>query len=145
MPMPGASGSRYLRLPDLHATPTVLPSIRDHVMSWARDAGLGEDQVTDVGLAVYEAMANVADHAYPQPGGPFSLYAYRDDGDVTITVADHGQWKPPEEDNQANRGRGLLMICKLVREFHLTRHTRGTIVRMTWRARRQPRVTLDRP
>lgn len=132
----GGNAPLYFRLPDLRATAAALSTIREHLMSWVRRTGLDEDQVADIGLAVYEAMANVVDHAYEQPGGVFGLYAFRHDDQVTVTVTDRGRWKTPVGTKQNLRGRGLLIIRRIAREFELTRHTRGTIVRMTWHARR---------
>lgn len=134
----------YLRLPGLRANATALAPLRDRLMVWARGTDLDDDQVSDVGLAVYEAMANVLDHAYDQPGGRFDLYAYRHDGRVTVTVTDSGRWRPAQRNKQQSRGRGLLIIKRLVRELELIRHSGGTVVRMTWQANRRTRLTLPR-
>lgn len=124
----------FLRLPGLHATAVVIRQVRELLVSWVSQTGLDEDQVADIGLAAHEAMANVVDHAYDQPGGIFDLYAFTGDGMVTVTVTDRGSWKRAQ-DRPTLRGRGLLIIRQLVRRFELTRHAHGTIVRMTWRAR----------
>jgi serine/threonine-protein kinase RsbW len=140
----GASAPLYLRLPGLPATAAVISRIRERLLTWVRRTGLDEDQVADIGLAVYEAMANVVDHAYGRPGGVFDLYAFRHDGQITVTVADSGQWKRPVQQERPLRGRGLLIMRQVAREFELTVHSRGTIVRMSWRTRWGARLRLPR-
>jgi anti-sigma regulatory factor (Ser/Thr protein kinase) len=56
------------------------------------DGGDDAEQVDDLGLAAYEAMANVVDHAYDRPGGVFDLHACRSGDTVTVSVTDHGRW-----------------------------------------------------
>ena len=132
----------FLRLPGLHATGTVIRQVRERLVSWVRQTGLDENQVADVGLAAHEAMANVVDHAYDQPGGLFDLYACSGEGTITVTVTDRGHWKRAAQGRSTLRGRGLLIIRQLTRQFELTPHAHGTIVRMTWRTR--PRSPLRR-
>ncbi|WP_166659098.1 ATP-binding protein [Labedaea rhizosphaerae] len=128
----------FLRLTGLHATGAVVRQVRERLVSWVRQTGLDEDQVADVGLAAHEAMANVIDHAYEQPGGVFDLYAFTDEDTVTVTVTDRGNWKRTPQGRPTLRGRGLLIIRQLTRQFELTAHAHGTIVRMTWRTRSRP-------
>ncbi|MBB5891355.1 ATP-binding protein [Kutzneria kofuensis] len=123
-----------LRLTDVPAVATALTRARERLTSWARTAGLEELQIGDVTLATYEAMANVADHAYDQPGGVFDLHACRRDGVVTVTVTDHGRWKSPGRP-PGWRGRGLLIIERAAGQFELTPHARGTTVCMSWPVR----------
>jgi serine/threonine-protein kinase RsbW len=124
-----------LRLTGQPATAEALSEVRQRLTAWAQRAGLHDEQVEDVGLAAYEAMANVVDHAYEQPGGGvFDVHAFRHDDLVTVTVTDHGRWKAPVrgEDHQSWRGRGLLIIERVAREFELTPHARGTMICMSW-------------
>jgi serine/threonine-protein kinase RsbW len=143
-PAVGVSAPPYLRLRGLPATAAAISRIRERLLAWVRRTGLDEDQVADIGLAVYEAMANVVDHAYQRPGGVFDLYAFRHEGQVTVTVTDSGQWKPPVHQERPLRGRGLLIMRQVAREFELTVHSRGTIVRMSWRTRWGARLKLPR-
>ena len=121
-----------LLLSDVPAVAGVLTEIRTRLTAWATAAGLGVDLVSDVALAVYEAMANVVDHAYNHPGGTFDLHACRVDDLITVTVSDHGQWQPPSGTNGLWRGRGLLIIERAAHQFELSPHTGGTTVRMRW-------------
>ncbi|GAA3432677.1 hypothetical protein GCM10018954_022800 [Kutzneria kofuensis] len=140
---PSAPGDDVDRPPDTHVVPdlgrtdvptnaTALAEAREQLVAWASTAGLDAEQIEDVALATYEAMANVVDHAYDQPGGVFDLHACRHDDQVTVTVADNGRWKSPVCGKQSWRGRGLLIIERISCEFELTRHARGTVVTMSW-------------
>lgn len=92
--------------------------------------------IADIGLAVYEALANVIDHAYPAGAAAhpvFELHAQREADTVTVVVADHGRWKRHDLHGAAPwRGRGLLLIEKLAAEFELCPTVSGTWVRMRW-------------
>jgi serine/threonine-protein kinase RsbW len=128
----GADDLADLRLMDVPAIGSALPQARHLLTAWARDAGLNASQVDDLALAAYEAMANVVDHAYDEAGGVFDLHACRQGGLVIVTVADHGQFKPPADGGRSLRGRGLLLIERAALEFELTPLAVGTRVRMTW-------------
>lgn len=124
-------------LPDLLLTgvPAVgsaLPAARRDLTVWASRAGLSTQQVDDLALAAYEAMANVVDHAYSEPGGVFELHARRHDNRVTVTVTDHGRFNAPLADGRSVRGRGLLLIERAAPEFELVPLAAGTRVRMSW-------------
>jgi serine/threonine-protein kinase RsbW len=129
---PGEHVVSTLWLTDVPATAAALTGVREQLTIWAVTAGLGDDQVDDVGLATYEAMANVVDHAYDHPGGVFDLHACRRDDQVTVTVTDHGQWKSPASGQERWRGRGLLIIERTTREFELSPRAGGTTVCMGW-------------
>jgi serine/threonine-protein kinase RsbW len=52
----------------LHAVPAIseqASAVRAAVLRWARTVCRSREVVNDVGLAVYEALANVIEHAYP--------------------------------------------------------------------------------
>lgn len=124
-----------LRLTGLPAVADALGRVRAQLTAWARTAGLADDQIDDVALAVYEAMANVVDHAYDSPGGTFDLHACRHDDLITVTVTDHGRWKESANGKQSPRGRGLLIIERATRRFTLSQQPRGTTVSMDWPVR----------
>jgi serine/threonine-protein kinase RsbW len=135
----GVTGEAGWHVPDLWllAVPAVagrLTTARHDVMCWSDMAGLRPGQVDDVALAVYEAMANVVDHAYPDSEGDFDLHATRDPVRVAVTVTDHGRWKPPPATLAPTslRGRGLLLMRALAAELRITPRPRGTTVFMTW-------------
>ena len=123
----------------LHAVPAVAEqagAARAAVLRWARAVCRTREVIDDIGLAVYEAIANVIDHAYPAAGAThsvFDLHAERDADTVTVVVADHGRWRPRGPGSATSwRGRGLLLIEKLAAEFELCPSASGTVVRMRW-------------
>ena len=128
----GAHPLPELRLTGLPAVVDALGQARRQLVAWAGRSGLNDEQVDDLGLAAYEAMANVVDHAYDGPGGLFDLYACRRDDMVTVSVTDHGRWKPPTGGAQSWRGRGLQIIERVSQEFELCQHPRGTTLAMRW-------------
>ena len=107
----------------LTATATSMSPLRRSVSEWATTAGLPEETTEDLELAVGEAGANAAEHAYPEGGGHFEYTVARaDDGAVEVHVHDQGRWRPVPADN-GHRGHGLRVIDGLVEEFVIDRGT----------------------
>ncbi|MPZ65508.1 MAG: hypothetical protein GEU83_08305 [Pseudonocardiaceae bacterium] len=89
------------------------------------------DIVDDLGLVVYEAVANAVEHAYADHTdgpGPVRLEAHRTDGHVLIIVADEGTWRAPTDDRF--RGRGLQLMRHLAQEVTVDSNHDGTVVRL---------------
>jgi anti-anti-sigma factor len=130
---------------DLLAVPAALPGVRRRLGSWLTALGMGEQDRVGVMVAVGEACANAAEHAYrgSEPG-PMSVRADVDvDGVLTVTVRDEGTWQPPNRD-PGDRGRGLLIMRQLVDSVTLD-EDRGTTVTLSFRLRRAPEVDADHP
>jgi anti-anti-sigma factor len=131
---------------DLVATPSVLPGIRRRLSSWLTALGMGEQDRVGVMVAVGEACANAAEHAYrgTEPG-PMSVTARVDlDGVLTVVVRDEGTWRPPDRD-PGDRGRGLLIMRQLVDGVLLEEEARGTTVTLSIRLRCTPDVDPGHP
>jgi anti-anti-sigma factor len=131
---------------DLVAEPAALPGVRRRLGSWLSGLGMGEQDRVGVMVAVGEACANAAEHAYrgSEPG-PMSVSASVDvDGMLTVTVRDRGTWRPPDRD-PGDRGRGLLIMRQLVDTVTFDEHDRGTTVTLGIRLRRTPDVDPDHP
>jgi anti-anti-sigma factor len=110
--------------------------VRRRLNSWLTAAGMGEQDRVTVMVAVGEACANAAEHAYrgTEPG-PMSVAADVDvDGLLTVTVRDEGTWQPPDRD-PGDRGRGLLIMRQLV-DGVVLEEDRGTTVTLSLRLRR---------
>jgi anti-anti-sigma factor len=113
----------------LPATATSMGKLRRSVGSWATAAGLAAEIVEDLQLAIGEAAANAAEHAYPDGGGEFDYALTRaDDGAIEVQVRDRGRWRPAPVDN-GHRGHGLRVIGELVEGLVLDRRSDGTDVR----------------
>jgi anti-anti-sigma factor len=124
----------------------VLPGIRRRLGAWLAGLGMGEQDRVGVMVAVGEACANAAEHAYrgAEPG-PMSVSAQVDvDGVLTVTVRDEGTWRPPDRD-PGDRGRGLLIMRQLVDTVRLDERAEGTTVTLSLRLRRTPDVDPDVP
>jgi anti-anti-sigma factor len=107
---------------------------------------MGEQDRVGVMVAVGEACANAAEHAYrgSEPG-PMSVAAHVDvDGVLTVSVRDEGTWRPPDRD-PGDRGRGLLIMRQLVDGVVLEETDRGTTVTLSLRLRRRPDLDVDQP
>ncbi|TKJ32630.1 SpoIIE family protein phosphatase [Blastococcus sp. CCUG 61487] len=121
---------------ELLAVPASLPGIRRRLTAWLTDLGMNENDRVGVMVAVGEACANAAEHAYrdAEPG-PMSVRADVDvDGVLTVRVRDRGTWRPPDRD-PGDRGRGLLIMRQLVDGVSLD-DVDGTTVTLTSRLRR---------
>jgi anti-anti-sigma factor len=130
---------------DLPAVPAALPSVRRHLGAWLAGLGMGEQDRVGVMVAVGEAAANAAEHAYRgvQPGRMQVTAAVDVDGQLTVTVRDQGRWRPPDRD-PGDRGRGLLIMRQLV-DGVVLQGEHGTTVTLSMRLRRSPEDDEDRP
>jgi anti-sigma regulatory factor (Ser/Thr protein kinase) len=110
-----------------------LTEVRRAIQEWARRAGLPADLIEALALASYEAMANVADHAYADGSpGTVSVLVSASPKALDVLVADGGRWQAPDAD-PGFRGRGLLLIRGLAEDVTVTSTDQGTTVRMSWR------------
>jgi anti-sigma regulatory factor (Ser/Thr protein kinase) len=114
------------------ATAENATALRRTFRRWA-DTLVDDDAADDLTLAVYEALANAADHAFPTPSAPGSLWLHATVADsqiaITITITDNGTWQPPKN-SSGRRGRGLPLIHKLTSEAHVALDPHGTTVRL---------------
>jgi anti-anti-sigma factor len=123
---------------DLVAVPSSLPAVRRRLGAWLTALGMGEEDRVGVMVAVGEACANAAEHAYrdTEPG-PLQVTAAVDvDGMLTVTVRDEGTWRPPDRD-PGDRGRGLLIMRQLV-DGMVVQGQHGTTVTLRTRLRQSP-------
>jgi serine/threonine-protein kinase RsbW len=109
-----------------------LSAVRAAVAAWATALGLAGDTVDDIVLATHEALANVADHAYPDGDGAAELEAACLGGEIRVVVRDTGRWRTPAGD-PGWRGRGMLIINGLADHVDVRRADGGTTIAMRWR------------
>ena len=124
----------------MHAVPASLPVMRRKMNAWLGGLGMGEQDRVGVMVAVGEACANAAEHAYRDsaPGGMHLSAEVDVDGVLTVVVRDEGSWRPPSRD-PGDRGRGLLIMRQLVDRMQL-RGEVGTTVTLSMQLRRGPEV-----
>jgi serine/threonine-protein kinase RsbW len=106
-----------------------LRELRDRLRAWLAANRVDHDSVEALCLAVGEATANAAMHAYGPGGGDVRLHGSIDDGIVTVRVEDDGHWRQSPDD----LGRGLRIIEQLSNDVRIDRHTDGTSIEIVRR------------
>ncbi|MFE3174948.1 ATP-binding protein [Amycolatopsis sp. NPDC059090] len=127
--------TRALSCHGIVAEPGALRALRHRLLAWALESGIPDDRAHDIVLAGYEALANVADHAYPGEPGLVDLDAVCRPGSVEVVIADHGEWRPPddaEDDPVSVRGRGLLLVQATADRADVRTSSDGTVVTLGW-------------
>ncbi|MDQ7805117.1 ATP-binding protein [Amycolatopsis sp. A133] len=119
----------------VRAVPEVLRRLRHELMAWVLAAGVDEGRAGDIVLASYEALANVADHAYDGSGeGLVDVDASVAPGRLEVVITDHGRWRTPVPDPRpvSLRGRGLLLLRASADQADISSGASGTVVTLTW-------------
>jgi serine/threonine-protein kinase RsbW len=104
--------------------------LRHELTAWLA-VDVSDDQLDDLVLAAYEALANAAEHAYPDRGDgarPIHLDARRAQDCVLVVITDEGTWRTPTGEHF--RSRGLAVIHRLVPDVHISRGPTGTVVHL---------------
>ncbi|WP_225440174.1 ATP-binding protein [Amycolatopsis eburnea] len=119
------------------AYPNEMADLRRKLTRWLGEFPLDPESTHDITLATYEALANVAAHAYPDGHGWARLQATRTGDTLTVTVTDTGCGIPATRPRTAglrtSGGRGLVLIEKVTDQSDIDTGDTGTTVRMTWR------------
>jgi anti-sigma regulatory factor (Ser/Thr protein kinase) len=120
----------------LPAVPETVTALRGEVATFVMAAGFGEPLLSDVKLAVSEAVTNAVVHAYAdakQPGEVRLLVSFDDDG-VQVTVSDDGCGMIPRLDSPG-LGVGLPFIAHSADTLDIGHSPGGgTELRMSFRA-----------
>ncbi|MGW3807163.1 SpoIIE family protein phosphatase [Micromonospora sp. NPDC005113] len=111
-----------LRLP---ADPTRLSVLRKRLEDFLVAHGVGETDLFDLTVAVSEAAANAIEHPVHPAEPMITVEVAIEDGTVTATVRDSGQWR--ESTGSGFRGRGLTLI-KALGDLSVRRTAEGTEV-----------------
>ena len=114
----------------LPAEPEQLSTLRRSVGSWSESSGVDEDALTDLQLALGEAVTNAVEHAYlGRPAAFVRVELTRTArGEVDVQVTDSGNWRPAPDD-AGYRGRGLALIRDLAGDVVVEPGPDGTTVR----------------
>jgi anti-sigma regulatory factor (Ser/Thr protein kinase) len=123
---------------DAVADPQSAAQIRREFSDWlGRHFTLDATKVSDMVLAVNEAMANAAEFAYvmvEQPGAMHVLASY--DGmaaTLTVTVTDEGAWRHVDPaTTDLRRGRGIPLMQALADHATVDSSAAGTRVCLEW-------------
>jgi serine/threonine-protein kinase RsbW len=112
--------------------------LRQEFSVWLRRYfAIDATKVSDVVLAVNEALANAAEFAYSSAAQPglMSLLADYDCGAaiLTVTVTDEGAWRKSDPATMSiSRGRGIPLMEALADETVFDSTAAGTSVSLVW-------------
>lgn len=99
------------------ALPGEVAGIRSDVSRLGRRAGLDDDRLADVVLAVGEACANAVIHAYVgREPGPLTVRTGLTDAGLEVTVSDAGRGMAPRSDSPG-LGLGLPLMAAVTSEI----------------------------
>jgi anti-sigma regulatory factor (Ser/Thr protein kinase) len=111
----------------LPSTELSVRSMRRGLRAFLDATGLTDDELHDLLLAACEAATNAVEHAQ-HPTEPFFDVVFEvDEGQVTIIVRDHGQWRHGPTGPHRGRGRGLAMM-RVLAGTTIDTHADGTTV-----------------
>ncbi|MFD5827223.1 SpoIIE family protein phosphatase [Lentzea sp. NPDC060358] len=114
------------------AEPGQLQGARRTLRGWLRQCGFSTGRAQSVLLAVGEACANAIEHAYRDDDRRAVRVRLETAGDSALraTVADTGSWKTPDDDPDAQRGRGTTIMLSMMDEVAILPEPTGTTVTM---------------
>jgi serine/threonine-protein kinase RsbW len=132
-----ANAERFERI-GLAATLQTAARTRDEFAEWLRQFfDLDPVRLSDLVLAINEALANSAEFAYGTTGrtGTMDLRAWHDpaEASITVVVADHGVWRMADTALETrSRGRGIPLMRALSDLTAIETSIDGTQVRLVW-------------
>ena len=108
-----------------------LSSTRKALREWLTQAGVDATQALDVLIAAGEALANAIEHGHRRTSeGTVSLRAIALADHLRLTIVDNGEWKPPQPDPAAHRGRGIALMRALMEDVSIESGVTGTTIDM---------------
>lgn len=114
----------------LPASPSEIAALRHALAEWLAERAVDDDTRRSLVLAVSEAVANAAEHAYGFDGvGVVDVEVGMDtQSTLRASIADRGTWRPPPA--SSDRGRGTLIMRALMEDVSIESGPDGTMVRM---------------
>ncbi|RPK56820.1 Sensor histidine kinase TmoS [Streptomyces sp. ADI96-02] len=111
-----------------------LAPVRKALRSWLDQCDLPPQTVQNVLVAAGEACANAIEHGHRhRPGETIRLRAEALVDDLHLSVVDSGNWKPPQPELNAHRGRGVSLMRAMMQQVTITPSPTGTTVGMHMR------------
>jgi serine phosphatase RsbU (regulator of sigma subunit)/anti-sigma regulatory factor (Ser/Thr protein kinase) len=117
---------------EIPAEPRQLATARHLIRRWVEANDGTDDDCAAFAIAVSEACANAIEHAYGPGDATIELRASLDDGEATVRIRDHGEWREPRG---GNRGRGIPIMREFMDDVSIERDGRGTSVDLRRRMR----------
>jgi anti-sigma regulatory factor (Ser/Thr protein kinase) len=110
---PGAREDPCLVL-EIEARPEAISEARRAMAGLGRRAALRPERLTDVAIAVGEAVSNAVEHAYPAGGGRVEVAGWARHGVLSILVSDDGEGMVADPARPARGlGLGLTLMAML--------------------------------
>jgi serine/threonine-protein kinase RsbW len=113
------------------STPSGVGAMRRDVAAFADRAGMGDDGVGDVQLAVSEAATNAVVHAYRQSEGHLRVHAHIEARELIVVVVDTGSGLAPRADSPG-LGLGMPLMASVTTRFSVVSQGNGTEVHMAF-------------
>ncbi|MFV8316383.1 SpoIIE family protein phosphatase [Mycobacterium sp. 23] len=122
------------------------------IRTWLTTIDISDEAALAIELAVNEAIANVAVHAYPDCApGPLRITGRLQSGGVVeVCIGDDGQWRTPGI-GDIGRGRGLAMMERLLDKVTISHDStsrpaqKGTVVTLRHKVSRPALVASTGP
>lgn len=110
--------------------PTSVADARHRLRAALEGADVGESVVYDATLVLSELVSNAVQHGRPLRGGSIEVGWSLDDDRLVLDVRDGGQGDPHAmpHDPEADRGRGLVIVGEICRDWHVEHAPVGTRV-----------------
>ncbi|WP_225853779.1 ATP-binding protein [Micromonospora sp. AMSO31t] len=119
---------------DLPADPARLAPTRERLRGWLHAHGVSDWDVETALIATGEACANAIEHGYRfTPEGITTLRAELRDDHLVIEVRDHGGWRADARGDDTDRGRGRMIMTRVMDEVSIVGTAEGTTVRLVKR------------
>lgn len=117
---------------EVPARPDSVARVRTKLLGWlAHRADVPDPSTGAIALAVSEAVANSARHAYEDGRGSVGVSAILSPGRLDVCVEDSGKGFAPHADQRSN-GLGMMIIVRLADEVTLHSDGAGTAVRLAF-------------
>jgi serine/threonine-protein kinase RsbW/stage II sporulation protein AB (anti-sigma F factor) len=113
------------------SSPPGVGAMRREVAAFAKHAGMDEDGVGSVRLAVSEAATNAVVHAYRERAGELQVYAYVADSELVVVVRDTGLGLAPRPDSPG-LGLGMPLMASVTSSFRVVSDGVGTEIHMAF-------------
>jgi serine/threonine-protein kinase RsbW len=113
------------------STPSGVGAMRRDVGAFAGGAGMSEDGIGDIQLAVSEAATNAVVHAYRESEGSLRVRAHVDGRELIVVVGDTGAGLAPRPDSPG-LGLGMPLMASVTTSFHIVSQGDGTEVHMAF-------------
>jgi len=113
------------------STPSGVGALRRQVAAFAEQAGMDEDGIGAVRLAVSEAATNAVIHAYRHSDGQLQVRAEVAGRELVVVVCDRGSGLAPRPDSPG-LGLGMPLMASVTSRFQVVSAGRGTEVHMAF-------------